>query len=112
MLQDKESLCSFYCEPQRSLDRMIQVICFKYFWTNVSKFAGESMIKNLSQLRTVKFLGLVSVKQNDSSYLFQAFLNECEQACRGVHDKEFEPTEACEISRPGVSETDNLNHSV
>ena len=83
---------------------MIQVICFKHFWTNVSKFAGEYMIKNLSQLRPVKFLGLVSVKQNDSSYLFQAFLDECEQGCRGVHDKEFEPTEA--------SETDNLNHSV
>ena len=59
----------------RALDRMIQVICFKHFWTNVSKLAGESMIKNLSQLimRPVKFLGLVSVTQNDSGYLFQAF---------------------------------------
>ena len=52
---------AFCCELQRSLDRMIQVICFKHFWTNVSKLAGESMIKNLSQLRPVKFLGLVSV---------------------------------------------------
>ena len=43
-------------------------------------------------------------RQNDSSYLFQAFLNECEQACRGVHDKEFEPTEASGISRPSVSD--------
>ena len=42
--------------------------------------------------------------QNDSSYLFQAFLDECEQACRGVHDKEFEPTKASEISRPSVSD--------
>ena len=31
---------------------------------------------------------------HDSSYLFQAFLDECEQACRRVHDKEFELTEA------------------
>ena len=30
----KENLCSFYCELQYSLDRMIQVICFKHFWTN------------------------------------------------------------------------------
>ena len=52
---------AFYCELQRSLDRMTQVICFKHFWTNVSKLAGESMMKNLSQLRPVKFLGLVSV---------------------------------------------------
>ena len=44
------------------------------------------------------------LRQNDSSYLFQAFLDECEQACRGVHDEEFEPTEASEISRPSVSE--------
>ena len=43
-------------------------------------------------------------RQNDSSYLFQAFLEECEQACREVHDKEFEPTEATEISRPCVSD--------
>ena len=42
--------------------------------------------------------------KNDSSYLFQAFLGECEQACRGVHDKEFEPTEASEISGPSVSD--------
>ena len=55
------NLCSFYFELQKSLGRMIQVICFKHFWTNVSKLAGESMIKNLSQLRPVKFLGLVSV---------------------------------------------------
>ena len=40
-----ENLCSFYCEPQRRLDRMIQVICSKRFWTNVSKLAGESMIR-------------------------------------------------------------------
>ena len=45
------------------LIRVIQAICFNHFWTNVSKLAGESMIKNLSQLRPVKFLGLVSVKQ-------------------------------------------------
>ena len=44
------------------------------------------------------------VRQNDSSYLFQAFLDECEQACKGVHDIEFEPTEAVEISRPSVSD--------
>ena len=31
-------------------------------------------------------------------------MDECEQACRGVHDKEFEPTEASEISRPHVSD--------
>ena len=42
-------------------------------------------------------------RQNDSSYLFQEFLDECEQACRGAHDKEFEATEASEISRPSVS---------
>ena len=40
-------------------------------------------------------------RQNDSSYLFQAFLDE---ARRGVHDKKFEPTEASEISRPSVSD--------
>ena len=91
---------------------MIQVIYFKHFWTNVSKFAGEYMIKNLSHLWPVKFLGLVSVKQNDSSYLFQAFMDKCEQACRRVCDKEFEPTDASQISRSGVSETDNLNHFV
>ena len=56
-----ENLCSFYCELQRSLDRMIQVICSKHFWMNVSKLAGESMIKNLSKPRPVKFLSLVSV---------------------------------------------------
>ena len=55
-----ENFCSFYCELQRSLDKMIQAICFKHFWINVSKLAGESMIKNLSQLRPVKFPGLVS----------------------------------------------------
>ena len=43
-------------------------------------------------------------KQNDSSYLFQAFFDECEQASRGVHDKEFELTEASEISRPSGSD--------
>ena len=43
-------------------------------------------------------------RQNDSSYLFQEFLDECEQACRGFHNKEFEPTEASEISRPSVSD--------
>ena len=31
-------------------------------------------------------------------------LDECEQACRGVHDREFESTEASEISRPSVSD--------
>ena len=56
-----ENLCSFYCKLQRSLDRMIQVNYFKHFWTNVSKLAGESMIKNLNQLRPVKVLGQVSV---------------------------------------------------
>ena len=107
-----ENLGSFNCELQRSLDRMVQVICFKHFWTNVSKFAREPMIKNLSQLRPVKFLGIVSVTQNDSSYLFQAFVEECEQACKRAYDKEFEPTEASQISRSGVSKTDNLNHFV
>ena len=48
----------FYCEL---LDRMIQVTCFAHFLTNVRKLVGEFMIKNLSQLRLVKFLGLVSV---------------------------------------------------
>ena len=52
---------AFYCELQRSLDRMIQIICFKHFWTNVSKLAGESVIKNLIQLGPMKFLGLLSV---------------------------------------------------
>ena len=51
-------------------------------------------------------------RQNDSRYLFQAFLDEFEQVCRGVHVKKFEPSEASEISRPSVSETDDLNHSV
>ena len=31
-------------------------------------------------------------------------MDEFEQACRGFHDKEFEPTEASEISRPSVSD--------
>ena len=52
---------AFYCELQRNLNRMIEVICFKYFWTNVSKLAGESMIKSLRELRPVKFPGLMSV---------------------------------------------------
>ena len=43
-------------------------------------------------------------RHNNSSCLFQEFLDECEQACRGVHDREFEPTEASEISRPSVSD--------
>ena len=43
-------------------------------------------------------------RQNDSSYRLQAFLDECEQACRGVHDKEFEPTEANEIFWPSASD--------
>ena len=43
---------------------------------------------------------------------FKHFLDECEQAYRGVHDKEFEQTEASEIFRPSVSEPDDLNHSV
>ena len=51
-------------------------------------------------------------RQNDPIYLFQDFLDECEQACRRVYDKEFEPAEASQISRSGVSETDNLNHFV
>ena len=36
--------------------------------------------------------------------MFQEFLDECEQACRGVHDREFEPTEASGISGPSVSD--------
>ena len=60
---------SFYCELQRSLVRMTEVICFKHFWTNVSKLAG-------------------------------------------IHDKEFEPTEASKISRSSVNKTDNFNLSV
>ena len=40
--------------------------------------------------------------------MLQAFLDECEQAFRGIHDKEFEPTEASEISRPSVNKTDNF----
>ena len=44
------------------------------------------------------------LRHNNSSCLFQEFLDECEQACRGVHDREFEPTEASEISRPSVSD--------
>ena len=31
-------------------------------------------------------------------------MDECEQACRGVNNKEFGPTEASEISRPSVSD--------
>ena len=56
---------------------MIQVICFKHFWTNVSKLAGESMIKNLNQLRPVKFLGLVSVM-----VLMTTFVDEMILRCR------------------------------
>ena len=43
-------------------------------------------------------------RHNNSSCLFQEFLDECEQACRRVHDREFEPTEASGISRPSVSD--------
>ena len=43
-------------------------------------------------------------RHNNSSCLFQEFLDECEQACREVHDREFELTEASEISRPSVSD--------
>ena len=73
-----ENLPSFYCELQRSLYRMIQVICFKHFGTNVSKLAGESMIKNLSQLRPVKFLGLVSVM----ALMMTMFVGEMKLRCR------------------------------
>ena len=31
-------------------------------------------------------------------------MDKCEQACRGLHDKEFEPTEASAISRPSVND--------
>ena len=43
-------------------------------------------------------------RQNDSSYLFKAFSDQYEQACRGVHNKESEPTEASKIFRPSVSD--------
>ena len=57
-----ENLCSFLLRaPKKFRQNDFQVICFKQFWTSVSKLAGESMIKNLSQLRPVKCLGLVSV---------------------------------------------------
>ena len=45
-----------------------------------------------------------NLRQNHSSYLFQAFWDKCEQACSGVYDKEFEPTETSEISRSHVSD--------
>ena len=52
---------AFTLRSKKVFTEWFKVICFKHFWTNVSKLAGESMIKNLSQLRPVKFLGLVSV---------------------------------------------------
>ena len=36
-------------------------------------------------------LNFEKFRENDSSYLFQAFWDECEQAYRGVHHKELEP---------------------
>ena len=43
MLKMNEYLCSFYCELQRSLDRMIQVICF--IDTRPRNFTGLSWLK-------------------------------------------------------------------
>ena len=36
-------------------------------------------------------LNFEKFRENDSSYLFQAFWDECEQAYRRVHHKELEP---------------------
>ena len=45
--------------------------------------------KNLENLCSFLLRAPKKFRQNDSHYLFQAFLDECEQACRGVHDNEF-----------------------
>ena len=37
---------AFYCELQKSSNKMIHIIFFKHFWTNVSKLAEEFMITN------------------------------------------------------------------
>ena len=57
-----------------------------HLWSNVLYVCCCKMNKNLCSflLQAPK-----KFRQNDSHYLLQAFLNECEQACRGVHDNEF-----------------------
>ena len=36
-----EIYTAFYCELQRNIDQMIQLIFFKYFWTNANKPAWD-----------------------------------------------------------------------
>ena len=54
-------ICASFTLSSKTFGQNDSSYLFQEFWMNVSKFAGESMIKNLSQLRPVKFLGLVSV---------------------------------------------------
>ena len=71
---------------------MIQVICFKHFWTNVSKLTGESMIKNLSQLRPVKFLGLVSmVVLMMTMFVDEMILRRCSCLCQEFSTSNEDP---------------------
>ena len=56
-----ENLYSILLRAPKNLGQNDSSYLFQAFLMNVSKLAGESMIKNLSQLRSEKFLGLVLV---------------------------------------------------
>ena len=54
---------AFYWELQTSLDRMIQVICFKHFWMNVNKLAGQS----IKEFEPTEVSEISKPRVNDSS---------------------------------------------
>ena len=58
---------------------------------NVSKLAGESLIKNLNQLRPMKFVGLVSVMDSDDDDVCGR--NESELSLSGIVNLGFEADE-------------------
>ena len=97
---------AFYCELHRSLDRIIRVICFKHFWTKVRKLAGEAMIKNLSQLRPVKFLGLVSMMAlMMTMFVVEIKLKTSKLSLSGIFNLEFVVLGASFIKCEQTSET-------
>ena len=61
MLQNELKFVQLLLQAPKKFRQNDSSYLFQAFWTNVSKLAGESMIKNLSRLKPVKFLGLVSV---------------------------------------------------
>ena len=80
---------------------------------SVSKFVQHTVyVETVNEnLCSFLFRDPKKFRHNNSSCLFQEFLDEIEQACRGVHDREFEPTEASEISRPSIGQVENADFS-